>query len=96
MSVFQLLANYGHSQENSFQSSGISSPTFWKTPSSGHLKINTDAGCHNSDSWRLGAVFRSDNGSIVLAAAKLVRGRFNPDIAEALAVCWALQIAESH
>lgn len=96
VSVFQLLTDYVHIQEKSMQTSSVPSPIVWKPPSRGHLKLNTDVGHQNQMSWRLGVVFRSINGSVIIAASKLVRGGFSSDIVEALAVCWALQIAYSH
>lgn len=95
MLTFQLLSNYRQSQECVGQFFGTSSPKFWKPPSNGHLKLNADDGCHTPEAWCLGTVFRSENGSIVLAASKQVHGIFHPDITKALAVCWALQIAKS-
>lgn len=66
------------------------------TSRNGHIKLNTDAGYQNIDSWRFGIYFRNDSGSIVFAASKHTCGRFSPEIVEALVVCWALQLDQVH
>lgn len=46
--------------------------------------------------WRLGAVFQSERCSILLAASKELHGCNKPKIAEALTVCWAMELSASH
>lgn len=68
----------------------------WKPPLQGRLKLNTDAGCTNPNHWRIGAAFRKHDGTIALAKSADIPGYFKPEVAKALAVSWALEIAINH
>lgn len=68
----------------------------WKPPQPGRMKINTDAGCCNSNLWTLAAVFWNDEGRIILAASKNISGSFEPEIPEVMAVLWSFDLAANH
>lgn len=95
-SVFQTFNDYGSLNTMTKLTSVPRSALSCKPPRVGNIKLNTDAGRQNPNSWRFGAVFRNHSGSIVLAESKLVRGHFCPEVEEALAVCWVLELAMEH
>lgn len=68
-----------------------SSSPFWKPPQAGYLKLNTDAGNCSTNLWRMGAVFRNEEGKILLAISKEKSGCFKPEIIEVMAVIWAME-----
>lgn len=68
----------------------------WQPPQHDHIKLNTDAGCYSNNRWRSGAVFRNRNGSILLAISNDISGSLKPELAEAMTVIWALEIAINH
>lgn len=60
-----------------------SSNCIWKPPQTNHIKINTDAGWCNMNKWRLGAVFRNNEGTVLIVSSKEISGDYKPEIAEA-------------
>lgn len=95
-SVFQTLRDYHASNSSPLVLPQVPALKSWKLPSPGQIKVNTDAGVRSSVRWGVGAVFRLDQGEIILVVAKELCGLHNPEIVEAIGVCWAIQIAKSH
>lgn len=93
ISSFQTLTDFKGVNSATNCKSYTPSTSFWKPPLCGHVKLNTDAGHLNNNMWRLGAVYRSENGAILFTSSKDISGRLSPEIAEALAVRWAVELA---
>jgi ribonuclease HI len=67
------------------------SPTFWQPLNLGTLKLNTDATVRQHSST-IAVIARDEKGTVCNAWARMV-DTVDPDIAEALAIKWAVQFA---
>ncbi|CAI0428531.1 unnamed protein product [Linum tenue] len=75
---------------------GVAAPvttTGWEKPGQGFVKVNTDAGVFVDGGIGLGVVVRGEEGNFILAAAKKIAGRWEPEMAEALAAEFGVQVA---
>jgi hypothetical protein len=66
----------------------------WIKPSSGKIKVNSDANLAVDDWWGLGATFRDSDGALLAAATWTIPGAKDPTLAEAYAVYLAMTMAK--
>lgn len=90
--VFGLLTDYVAVTAHPVRAPPIDTMPIWKPPSHGRIKINTDVGLHNHKTWKLGAAYRFERGTLLIAAAIDIHGFLKPKIVEALAVRWAVGV----
>ncbi|XP_021767815.1 uncharacterized protein LOC110732205 [Chenopodium quinoa] len=65
----------------------------WKVPSSGIIKVNSDAAIFNTNQVGLGGVIRDEIRDVVVATCVQLAGRFEVEVAEAMAMRHAMKIA---
>ncbi|XP_057419104.1 uncharacterized protein LOC130713349 [Lotus japonicus] len=89
-----LLMEWLEAQEKTHQSSGTSSNVVWKPPPENSLKVNIDAGWTGTEAIGFGLVVRDHNARMMFAATYMEPARFDPAMAEALALRWSLSVIE--
>jgi hypothetical protein len=80
-----------HGTGNLFEKREVG-PRSWAAPGAGRLKVNWDASLNRiAGLMGLGVVVRDENGLVVAAQSKTIRGNFDPPMAEARAALLAIQ-----
>uniref|UniRef100_A0A803MB59 RNase H type-1 domain-containing protein n=1 Tax=Chenopodium quinoa TaxID=63459 RepID=A0A803MB59_CHEQI len=67
--------------------------TKWKPPDHGVIKINSDAAICGNNTVGLGGIMRDKVGDVVASTCLCLRGKYDVDVAEALALRHALNIS---
>ncbi|CAL1412090.1 unnamed protein product [Linum trigynum] len=68
----------------------------WEKPERNLLKANVDASKLKEGGTGLGLVVRDEEGRVALAAARRTRVDWEPEMAEAHAILWALDLLQTH
>ncbi|CAL1372917.1 unnamed protein product [Linum trigynum] len=68
----------------------------WEKPEKDHLKANVDATKTKEGGTGLGLVVRDGEGRLILAAVQRTRVDWEPEMAEAQALLWALDLLHIH
>ncbi|XP_021748164.1 uncharacterized protein LOC110714013 [Chenopodium quinoa] len=66
--------------------------SIWKAPNAGLYKLNTDASCVDQQTLGIGGVLRDRVGDVLLACCSCLKGTFEVDVGEALAMRHCLRI----
>ncbi|KAL2941643.1 hypothetical protein RDABS01_029993 [Bienertia sinuspersici] len=96
MGFLRLVEDYGHYSRAVFthlEQPAAPSRTAWCVPTAGNVKINVDAAVFNGGGVGLGAVVRSETGSVLAVVVQRRMARWKADMADALATRFGLSIA---
>ncbi|CAN1222090.1 Putative ribonuclease H protein At1g65750, partial [Linum grandiflorum] len=95
-SAVHYLTNYKQAQDPSSEPVITNRLMRWERPPTSVVKINTDAGIHDTQGMGAGVVIRDDAGSFCLAAVVKYRGIWRPELAEAAAIEFGIKLALEH
>ncbi|XP_021722694.1 uncharacterized protein LOC110690171 [Chenopodium quinoa] len=73
-----------------------SSTKIWKAPNGEVIKLNCDASLQVEGWIRLGVVARNEKGDVLFAGCKRLRGRWPPDVAEGMAISFAVKLGRRY
>ncbi|XP_074299763.1 uncharacterized protein LOC141630924 [Silene latifolia] len=71
---------------------GVRTVAGWCRPEQGWVKVNTDAAIFEGGEAGLGVLVRDAEGGILSVGARRVLGWWTPEVAEAKALCFGLEV----
>ncbi|CAL1401347.1 unnamed protein product [Linum trigynum] len=87
-----LLEDYKQNQQRKKEHSPQPVRQGWRKPADGETSVFTDAGILADGGAGLGVVIRDSEGRFIMAAAKRILGRWEAEVAEAMAAEFGVQL----